>query len=156
MNNKILVVLVALLLLANAALLYLYLKKDHGPKKENRRNVFREQLKKDVGFSDEQMTRFEKMRDEQRRGMEPMMDSMGKLRAEMFNLSTGNNNDSAIAGAIARLSGFQGKIDWQMVKNFRETRSICTAAQTAKFDSAMKKMMVSGGRKKSPPPNEKR
>lgn len=156
MNNKILAVLVVLLLLANGTLLYLYLKKDGGPKRENRRNAFREQLKKEVGFSDEQMGRFEKMREEQRRGMEPMMDSMGRLRTEMFHLSAGSNNDSAITGAIARLSELQGRIDWQMIKNFRETRSICEPAQIPGFDSAMKKMMVFGGRKKPGPPAEKR
>lgn len=156
MKSKSLIILIVLLLLANAALLYLYLNKNREPKKESRRTAFREQLKKEVGFSDEQMTRFEKLREEQRRNMEPMMDSMGRLRTEMFNLSAASNNDSAIAGAIARLSEFQGKIDWQMVKNFRDARSICTPAQTARFDSAMKKMMVSGGRKKPGPPNEKR
>lgn len=155
MKNKSLIILIVLLLLANAALLYLYLKKGHEPKRESRRTAFREQLKKEVGFTDDQMQRFEKLREEQRRNMEPMMDSMGRLRTEMFHLSAAGNNDSAIAGAIARLSEFQGKIDWQMVKNFRDARSICTPEQTARFDSAMKKMMVSGGRKKSPP-NENR
>lgn len=150
-KNKILVVLIVLLLLANAALLYLYLGKDKHPKREGRRMFFREQLKKEAGFTDDQMTRFEKMREDQRRQMEPLMDSMTRLRGEIFDLATGQYSDSAFFPGVNRLAAIQGKIDLQMLKNFREARTICTPEQVTKFDSAMKRMMMFAGRKKGPP-----
>jgi periplasmic protein CpxP/Spy len=152
-KSKILVVLIVLLLLANAVLLFLYLNKNrHAKRGAGRRMHFKEELKRATGFSDSQMVRFENTREGQRRNMEPLFDSITRLRGIIFEKVTGGGSDSAIAPDIARLSSIQGKIDLQMLQNFREARSICLLEQLPKFDSAMKRMMIfSGGRKKGPP-----
>lgn len=142
-RNKILVVLVVILLLGNGLLAWLYLGRDKGPRArgEGRRQFMQNQLKKEVGFTDEQVARFDSLREKHRREMEPLFDSLKALRAQLFAAALNSNSDSAL-NAIAHNNHFQQQLDIQFFKNLREARKICTAEQLPKFDSVMKRMAL--------------
>jgi periplasmic protein CpxP/Spy len=148
-KNKILVVLIVLLLLANMAWLFLYIKKDKQPRREGRRMFLQSQLEKEAGFSKEQIAQFETLRERQRTQMQPLLDSMEKLRGQVFDIAIKTNNDSSVIRSISQVAAIQQKIDLQRLENMREAKRICTPQQIPKFDSLMKRMMMfSGGRRK--------
>ncbi|MBL7726666.1 MAG: periplasmic heavy metal sensor [Dinghuibacter sp.] len=152
-KSKVLVAMIVLLLLANAVWVYLYLAKDKGPRRDGRRMFVREQLKKEAGLTDAQATQLEALREKQRKEVAPLLDSMARLRGDLYDLSAKTAADSAVNGQLARIAQLQTAIDAQMLANLHEARKICTAEQLPKFDSIMKRMMMfSGGKRKGPPP----
>lgn len=152
-KSKVLVAMIVLLLLANAVWVFLYLGKDKSPRRDGRKMFFREQLKKEAGLTDAQVTQLEQLREEQRKKVAPLLDSMAKLRGRLYDISVTATTDSAVNIPMVQIAELQTTIDRQMIGNLRAVRKICTAEQLPKFDSIMKKMMMfSGGKRKGPPP----
>jgi Spy/CpxP family protein refolding chaperone len=149
-KNKILVTLIVLLLLANVAWLFLYMKKGKHPGREGRRMDFYAQLKNEVGFSDAQVKQMQQLREQHRAQQEPLLDSMAKLRGEIFDRATNTDNDSAVNRNIMKIVLLQQEMEKKWLTDIREVKKICTPQQTPKFDSLMKKtmMMFGRGRKK--------
>ena len=154
-KNKTLLLVTVALLISNGVLLYLYLNKKssrHGP--HDRRAMMTEMLKKEVGFNQQQLARFEQLREAHMAATRPLFDSMRSAREALFNqMGSRPATDSALHPYLQHIARLQQQLDLQVFGNMAEIRRLCTAPQLPKFDSLAKKMMLrmSGGRRMGAP-----
>jgi Spy/CpxP family protein refolding chaperone len=152
-KNKILILLVAVLLLANITMLYFFLSKPQhnkggGPGREAATAAF---LQKEIGFSPEQLKQYDSLGNTQREKMRTTFDTMRSAKEQMLKgLAADNFTDSAIAQVAEQSAGKQREMELAMLRHLRSVRNLCTPAQLPKFDSLYYKMMWRRGGMKKP------
>lgn len=154
-NRSLLVIIIALLLTNVAVLGYFlwYKKKPSGY--PHRGNGIADVLKKDAGFSDEQVAKYKEMRDKQRQTIRPMFDDMRKSKDSLFSqINNEQISDSAISVIADQIARKQRAIDLQTFTYFRSVRKLCTPEQLPKYDSIVLKMLKGMGQ--SPKSDEKK
>lgn len=153
-RNRNLLVIIAVLLLTNIAVLgyFLWYKKEEKPQHtENKeRNGIADPLKKEVGFNEEQLAAYVVLRDKQRGVIRPMFDEMRKSKDTLFRLlSDPNTSDSVLNIVTDGIAQKQKALDLQTFHHFKRVRAICTPEQQSKYDSLIVKMFRKMGRPKS-------
>ncbi len=152
-QNKILILIIGILLAANIATLTFFLM-NTGEKtssaKYDRKGMIMNFLEKEVGFSKEQMSRYEEMSKLHRQEMRKSFDGMSTQRERVFkDLAINNFNDSAIQVAAGDISSQQKEFELLMLRHMNGIRSICTPEQRPAFDSGFYKIISKrGGRDK--------
>jgi periplasmic protein CpxP/Spy len=144
-RNRNLIFIIATLLLTNVAVLsyFLWIKKPQGKRREqdNGKITMDVRLKDSVGFNDDQVAQFKKLREEQRTALRPMFDDMRKAKDNLFKLlSDPNATDSIIDRASDVIAENQKALDLQTFNHFRRIRSLCTPEQQPKYDSMVQRM----------------
>lgn len=139
LRNKTLLFIVVISLLANIIMLVYFVwireryHKGHDDRPSSPITVF---LKKNVGFTDEQMVRFEQLRLKNRGKMKPLFEGIRLAKVQFYRyLNDQQINDSALNKAATLIGEKQKAIDLQTFKNFREVRTICTEEQKKSYDS---------------------
>lgn len=152
-QSKWLVILVLILLVTNAASLYfLYNREERMSKREQRHSAIVQFLKKDVGFSDAQMQRFENLSKQHREKSEPLFEETANKKEQILKDAAAENlSDSAMAKAASGIALEQEHFEQIMLGHLKQVRSICTPEQLPKFDSGFYKLIV----KRGPKPNIK-
>ena len=155
-NKKTLLVLIAVLLLANiAGLAYFFMNKSVHKKNDwamQRKNAMKSYLKNDLGFSSVQLQQYDSFNGQHHRLVEPMFE---QLKTEKENrlrfLAENKYADSSIYLAVSRSAERQKMLDIQMLLHLKDIRSLCTDAQKQMFDTSIYRMMSrrGGDRKKS-------
>ena len=140
-SNKIIIIVIALLLIANIVTLTLLLgnkKYDH----DNRRNIMRNYLKNEIGFSAAQLNFFDSVKNRQSLDVKPMFDEM-RIHKQLNLKSIGvqNFSDSSIVSAIEYAATQQKNLEMKMLNNLKEIRNLCTPQQRALFDTGFYKVM---------------
>jgi hypothetical protein len=140
LNNKVLLLVVAVLLLANIAMLLYFLwgkepsrKNAHAERQRSPITLFLEQQ---IGFDKQQMEAYEKMRQEHRQKMRPLFEEIRIAKVGFYGLL--NNpaySESEFNQGASAIGEKQKAIDVQAFHNFRELRKICTPSQQVKYDS---------------------
>jgi protein CpxP len=145
-QNKFLVLLVAILLIANLALmLYFFVfKKDHDTGKRPPRPVS-EFVQKELGFNADQAARFQQLRDQHKEAVKPVMDEMKKLKDSLYNLlQKPGVNDSTAALLANKIGEKQNEWELMIFHHFQKVREICDSSQLPKFDSLVHRMINRG------------
>ena len=139
LRNRTLLVIVVISLLANIIMLVYF-----GWAREHyRRNprtwpsspimVF---LKKDVGFTEQQMTAYDALRMQNRKKMKPLFEDIRLAKVQFYgHLDDQQISDSLMNEAATHIGEKQKAIDIQTLKNFRQLRTLCTEEQRKKYDS---------------------
>lgn len=155
-RNKNLIVIIAVLLLTNIAVLayFLWFNKSqevHGDNKNRNGNGIAEQLEKEVGFNSSQLGEYKTLKERQREVIRPMFDEMRKSKDSLFRLlGTPGVSDSLINSAADGIARQQKKLDIETFHHFQRVRALCKPDQESKYDSLILRMF----RKMGKPRNE--
>ena len=140
-SNKIFIIVIALLLVANIVTLSLLLtnkKTDN----DDRRNSMRNYLKKEIGFSDAQLNAFDTVKSNNRAAVKPMYEEMrNQKRTNLQTIGSQSFNDSSINAATEYAATQQKLLEMTMLNHLKEIRNLCTPQQRAVFDTGFYKMM---------------
>ncbi|MEJ7737772.1 MAG: hypothetical protein WKF97_10125 [Chitinophagaceae bacterium] len=139
LNNKLLLFIVAVLLLANIAMLIFFVGMKDASHKNHRNDrskspisVF---LEKEVGFNQEQMASYEALRQQNRQKMKPLFEDIRVAKIQFYQLLRHSAFDTSLLNRAALTIGEKQKnIDLQAFQNFRAIRSLCSPEQQLKYD----------------------
>lgn len=140
-NNKILVAAVALLLVANIALVIFMVmgKKDRHPAgKEDAADM----MAKELNMTDQQVKDHKLLKEEHLKNIKPLFDSVRAAKMAFYALLKDPAvNDSILEVYTQRISEKQSAIDKLTFAHFRRIRNLFSAGQQPKFDEFVQKMM---------------
>lgn len=158
-RNKVLSVLVLILLLTNILLVvfFVWMKPSSGDPgrsgRDDRGPGVTELLKKQVGFTDGQMTQYKALKEQHWDKMKPYFGELRTAKDRFYGLlSSSVAADSlTIVSAADSIAAKQKQIDMQTFRHFRQVRNICTPAQQPAFDSMVQQVIrrMSGPWKKT-------
>jgi hypothetical protein len=138
-RNKVLLFLVGILLLTNIILLVFFVgKKDEGKPQRGPRDhssMVRDFLKDSVAFDDQQLARYDTLRQRNRENMKPLFDDLGNAKLNYYRYVSQSNADSASQAAATQIGEKQKALDMAFFNHFRQVRDLCTAAQLPRYDS---------------------
>ena len=163
-NNKLLLLVIGVLLVANISLLWLYVWKQPGKVGQKRpMESASTRLKREIGFSDKQAIVYDSIREQHYKSIRPMFEDLKTSRDSLFKLMHQPLvDDSLIASQSEVVYEKQKAIDLKMHRYFRSLRDLCTEEQKPKMDTFLtnlgKKMANGrrwggGGDKKEKKPN---
>lgn len=162
-NNKLLLLVIGVLLVANISLLWLYVWKKPETKDKSPMESASIRLKREIGFSDQQATVYDSLREQHYSSIKPMFEDLKTSRDSLFKLMHQPLViDSLISIQSEVVYEKQKAIDLKMHRYFRSLRELCTEEQKPKMDSFLanlgKKMANGrrwggGGDKKDKKPN---
>lgn len=144
-SNKTLILIIAILLIANIATvgLLLFGKNNAGMSdKDDRKNAMRNYLKDSLHFSDLQLVQFDSIKSRHREQVKKMFDVI-RTDKNVILKKLGNEGfpDSSLAGAAEAAAAQQKIVELQMLKHLKEVRTLCTPEQLHSFDSSFYKIM---------------
>jgi len=141
-QNKFLVLLVAILLVANLCLmLYFFVYKNrHEPERSRPVSDF---VQKELGLNADQTEKFKQLRDQHRAAVKPVVDEMKKLKDSLYNLLQNPQANDSAAKAIAKQVGDKQE-EWEMLifHHFEKVRAICDSSQLPKLDTLVHRMIA--------------
>jgi Spy/CpxP family protein refolding chaperone len=141
-SNKIFIIVIALLLIANVVTLAL-LFTEKKPEYDDRKNAMRNYLKTEVGFSDAQLVAFDTVKSKQRAAAKLMYDDIRQRKQNNLKwIGSTNFSDSSIKNAASFAASQQEKMEVNMIEHLKDIRNLCTPSQRAIFDTGFYKIMV--------------
>ena len=158
-QNRFLVSLVAVLLVANLGLmLYFFVfKKEKNPPKGPPRQPVANFMQKKLGFNESQTARFQQLRDQHKEAVKPVIGEMKKLKDSLYHLlQKPNVNESDVTSMASKIGEKQKEWELMIFHHFQKVREICDSSQLPKFDSLVHHMINRGPgmRKKRPSENK--
>ena len=148
-KNKIFVSIIIMLMITNIALVsFFLLKKDGGrrDKHEDRKAMIANFLKSEIGFSTEQLQRYDTLSNNHRDNIKKMFDSLRSSKDKQFKqLAAGNFTDSVMNSVASQSAVSQKMMELQMFNHLKRIRLLCTVAQLPKFDSLFVKVLNKRG-----------
>jgi len=141
-SNKIFIIVIALLLIANVVTLTM-LFTGKKPENDDRKNAMRNYLKSEVGFSAAQLIAFDTVKSKQRAQARLIYDEIRQRKQNNLKI-IGNDNfsDSSIKSAASYAASQQENMEINMLKHLKDIRNLCTPPQRAIFDTGFYKIMV--------------
>ncbi len=144
-KSKVLIMIIGILLVANIALLALFLWGTNGKKdvekRKDRSNYVSEYLEKEVGFNTAQLARYDSLSKKHREEMKAFFTDLSSKRKKTFDaLAASSFSDSAIANAASEMHDRQNGLELGMLKHLREIRNICNQDQLTRFDTGFYKI----------------
>ena len=139
-KNKLLILLVGILLLANIIMLSFWLFK---PKTQSHNNSGNKNskgmvsgfLKKDLNFTDDQLKRFDTLRSAHFERIKPFYKELNNSKEVLFSRIYASSDSSAIDSLANEIGERQAEIDKNFLNHFRQIRELCTEEQKPAFDS---------------------
>jgi Spy/CpxP family protein refolding chaperone len=148
-KNKVLIILIGILLIANIVTLTLFLMNKNEPGRSgraDRKAQIINFLKKDVGFTESQLNRYDTLSKEHRAATKEIFDDIAADRENVFKqLASQQFSDSAIDIAVNAIAGQQKTFELKMLRHLKDIRNICTPAQQAVFDTGFYKIIAKRG-----------
>jgi hypothetical protein len=143
-KSKLYLLIIGVLVLSNLAMLYFFF----GNKEDGRRGSrndghdrMKEFLQKDLGFSQQQLLRFDSLASQHKEKMKVRFDSLRNNKEEQFKILGSYGFSDSIREALARSnSERQKQMELNMLHHFASIRSICNREQMLKFDSLFYKI----------------
>jgi len=136
-RNKTLLVIIAILLLTNVAMLVFFMKCNRPPG-ENKRIGFTERLRKEVGFTPQQMSVFEPKKKAFWDNMRVRFDEIKRTKEDFYYQMYDPAVPDSIINNKAEIIGDQQKeLDLYVIRHFKDVRTLCTPDQLPKFDSLL-------------------
>ena len=155
-KSRALVAIIIFLLLSNIAILAFFLfysdgrKSSHGKEDRNAISLF---LQKEIGFNQQQMDDYQKLRTAHMQSVKPLFDDIRLAKESFYDLLYINNiADSTINKAVGVIGEKQMALDVQMFNHFKNVRNLCTPQELPKFDTLFKKVVekMTGGKFRKP------
>lgn len=155
-KNKTLVFIIVFLLLTNLLVLGYFLFSHNKWKRERGRDGFVTALQKEVGFNDEQVKKFQQLKETSWAEAKKKMDQIRLVKNNLFDLSKQPTvADSVIEKLADSIGKLQKQVEINTFNHFREIRAICTPEQQPAFDSLIKKIINRPGRGQRQGPSKK-
>ena len=144
-RNKIYVFLIGILLLSNLALVAFFVM-NKPEKKEVRRDrpgsFMKDALKNEVGFSEEQMAKFEEMATQHKQQMRPLFEDIAKTKEGFYKMLTQPGiPDSVLNSAAKEIGEKQKLIDLKIFMHFQNIRGLCQPNQQPQFDTLIQRVV---------------
>ena len=145
-KNKSLVSIIIFLLITNIAMLIFFVVLNNPAQKNVRnrdQNGMAGMLQKEVGFSKDQLDKYQSLRKEDLDSIHNLFDGLRKSKMNFYSLIYSSNlSDSSVVNAADLVATKQKSLDLKMFNHFKMIRNICTSDQLEKFDSTIKKVFV--------------
>jgi hypothetical protein len=154
-RSKVFLVIIAILLIANIALLAFFLQKKGPDKFANRpdkKAFIANFLQKEIGFNQQQLVTYDSLSNQHREKLDGLYDSIRNIKTGQFKqLASLNFSDSAINAMADQSAASQKIIEIDMFDHIKGIRLLCTPGQLPKFDSLFIKVFNrrGEGRKKA-------
>jgi protein CpxP len=149
-RNRNLLIIIAVLLLTNVAVLVYFLgqkKNAASSNAEKPRAGVSEMLQNEVGFNEDQTAKYKEMKGKQREKVRPMYDEMRKAKDSLFRLlSYPEASDSVVNKMAEVIAQKQKAIDLETLNHFKRVRTLCTSDQLAKYDTIILQMFRKMGK----------
>lgn len=147
-KTKSLVTIIIFLLITNVGMLLFFVfsskpsvKREYSH--EQSRGSMYNSLQNDVGFSKDQLERYQGLRQEQKEIVKPLFGELRTAKQDFYDLLyTSNVSDSLIMADSDSIAQKQKRLDLQMFGYFKNIRNICTPDQLQKFDSTINKVVT--------------
>ena len=149
-NNKLLLLIIGVLLVANVWLLWSYVWKKPGDKPKMLMEPPSTRLKREIGFNDQQVAIYDSLREKHYSNIRPMFEELKTSRDSLFKLMHQPQvADSLIAMQSETVYEKQKAIDLKMHQYFRSLRDLCSEEQKPKMDSFLANLAkkMAGGRR---------
>ena len=139
-NNKVLLLITSVLLIANICLLYFFVfnKPEHDRKMnpDEMRKMAIEKVKNEVGLNDEQAVAYDSLRSQQFRKMKPLFKDLTKSKEDFFALIYQKGiSDSVLNSYSSKIGEKQMELDISTFHYFQSIKALCTDEQKPKMDS---------------------
>ncbi len=145
-KNKSLVSIIIFLLITNIAMLIFFLVLNNPAQKNGRtrdQNGMSGMLQKEVGFSKDQLDKYQSLRKEDLDSIHNLFDGLRKSKMSFYSLIYSSNvADSSVKNAADLVAENQKILDLKMFTHFKMVRNICNLDQLEKFDSTIKKVFI--------------
>ena len=138
--------IIAILLVANIAMVYFFLMKkdDHKQEKQrpDRRTMIGNFLKTEIGFDTVQLQQYDTLSIKHKEGMKNMFDSLKSSKDKQFKKLTAANFSDSVMIAVAEQSAVNQKtMELQMFNHLKNVRMLCKPEQLPTFDSLFVKVL---------------
>lgn len=148
-KNKILIIIIGILLIANIISLSLLLvnKKEYSKTgRTDKKAQVTAFLKKEVGFTPDQLVHYDTLSKEHRSKMKSIFEDMSAGRENIFRqLALQQFSDSAMGIAANAIANQQKGFEIIMLHHLKDIRNICTPVQQPVFDKGFYKIIVKRG-----------
>ena len=137
-KSKILIFIIAVLLIANIAMLLFYKKSEDEKRSNADKNRFglSPMLKDQLKFSEQQMKDFEQLKSKHKETVRPYFDSLKLAKTELYKLlGKPSFTDSSVIFYSSNIGKNQGEIDLRFFIYFQNVRNLCTPEQRTGFDT---------------------
>ena len=153
-RTKVFILITAILLIANIALLVLYFQQDKQHKRQDRKTYIAAFLKKEIGFTQGQLAKFDTLSNSHRAKISQVFDSQKVNKAVEFEqLVKGDFSDSIINIVAGASAASQKNAEALFFTHMKNIRLLCTPQQLPAFDSLFVKVLTrrssEGSRKKA-------
>ena len=136
-RNRVLLTIIVVLLITNLTLLF-FLFRLNKPEEARKGPGFTERLKKDVGFTPEQMAVFEPKKKVFWENMRARFDRIKSTKEEFYHFMYDPAVPDSVMEAKADIIGREQKeLDLFVIRHFKDVRKMCTPEQLPKFDSLL-------------------
>jgi hypothetical protein len=162
-NNRILLLITSVLLVANIGLLYFFVfnkpKQIYkiGPAETRKRSI--EAVKSQVGLNAEQAVAYDSLRSQQFRNMKPLFQEITKSKEDFFSLIYQQGvSDSVLNSYASKIGEKQMALDISTFRYFQSIKALCTEEQKPKMDSfimTVVKRIVNNGSPRKPSSDKK-
>ncbi len=161
-KNKLFISIIAILLLANIAMLIFFVLLREPGKQWHRNDKgvspVSEMLQKKLGFTEQQMKEYEQLKQQHREKMKPLFEDLRTAKEQLYKyLSDTTTNETILNTATDLIGQKQSVIDLRFFNHFKDIRALCTAEQRVGFDSLLPPLlhkMIIPGRRNGPPPHD--
>jgi periplasmic protein CpxP/Spy len=145
LKNKVLVTIIAILLLANIAMLVFFISGMRNPERgnsESRKPAHSTEsfLQNKLGFSEQQITKFNQLKEEHHQKLTPLFEDLRITKDQFFLLTKDSLSGSSVDSAAVMIGEKQKTLDMQVFRTIRDVRNLCTPQQQLKFDSLLPKI----------------
>lgn len=157
-RSKVFLLVIAILLVANIAMVTFFLMKKDGRRSEkrpDRKTMIAEFLKKEIGFTAAQLQQYDTLSTKHQENVKKMFESSRASKDKQFKeLAAGDFSDSVINVVAGQSAELQKTMELQMFNHLKNIRMLCTSEQLPKFDSLFVKILNRrGGEGKKKPAN---
>lgn len=141
---KILILIIIVLLLANLAEIFFFTHKANQEKALhdiNARSYMSDFLQNDIGFTSQQMQRYDSLSGSHQDKIKDMMVAVRSTKEDLLKQVSKNGFDDSTVNAVAgKIAGLRRPIEFQLLTDLQEVRALCTPDQRPKFDSLLYKV----------------
>jgi len=151
-RSKLLLVIIAILLIANIAILAYFLQRKE-PEQQNsrtdRKAYIANFLQNEIGFDKQQLSQYDTLSNLHREKITALYEEIRNNKTGQFKeLAKNNFSDSSIIVEAEQLAASQKIIDVNMFNYIKNIRLLCTTEQLPKFDSLFIKVFNRRGKEK--------
>jgi hypothetical protein len=153
-RNKIYVLLIAILLISNLALVAFFVMNRQERSKQHSgspKSFMSTALREEAGFSEDQIKKFQALANQHKKEIRPLFEELNRSKINFYKmLNQGNVPDSTLKLAADEIGQKQEAVDLAIFSHFQTIQQLATPEQQPKLDSLIQKVvkkMISPGRR---------